>query len=117
MYLVLVFHRIRQKKVSYHSSKPFLILGGRQNVPESVNSGGTNEPNEPRRHIIINDDQSLKYCSNKVSTAKYNVFSFVPIFLFEQFRKYSNIFFLFIALLQVIIMITMPGKNCLELIS
>ena len=42
-----------------------------------------------------------RFCSNRVSTAKYNVLSFLPCFLFEQFRRYSNCFFLFIALLQV----------------
>ena len=42
-----------------------------------------------------------RFCSNRVSTAKYNALSFLPCFLFEQFRRYSNCFFLFIALLQV----------------
>nr|CAG4639782.1 EOG090X00X3 [Daphnia pulex] len=41
-----------------------------------------------------------RFCSNRVSTAKYNALSFLPCFLFEQFRRYSNCFFLFIALLQ-----------------
>lgn len=35
------------------------------------------------------------------STAKYSFLTFLPKFLFEQFRKYANIFFLFISLLQV----------------
>ena len=35
------------------------------------------------------------------STAKYNFISFLPKFLFEQFRRYANLFFLFIAMLQV----------------
>ena len=35
------------------------------------------------------------------STAKYSFLSFLPKFLFEQFRRYANVFFLFIALLQV----------------
>lgn len=78
-----------------------MFSGGRHAGVSSVNSGGTDDAEEPRRTININAEQAEKYCSNKVSTAKYNVFSFVPIFLFEQFRKYSNIFFLFIALLQV----------------
>ncbi|MCP4700073.1 MAG: hypothetical protein GY862_24955 [Gammaproteobacteria bacterium] len=34
------------------------------------------------------------------STAKYNVLTFLPRFLFEQFRRYANVFFLIIALLQ-----------------
>jgi len=36
-----------------------------------------------------------------VSTAQYSFISFLPKFLYEQFQKYSNVFFLFIALLQV----------------
>ncbi|KAI9803259.1 MAG: hypothetical protein M1825_002050 [Sarcosagium campestre] len=43
-----------------------------------------------------------KYVDNHVSTAKYNVATFVPKFLFEQFSKYANIFFLFTAALQQI---------------
>lgn len=35
------------------------------------------------------------------STGKYTIITFLPKFLFEQFRRYANIFFLFIALLQV----------------
>lgn len=62
---------------------------GAQEVPES-------------RTVFINKEQPPNKCmSNSISTAKYSVFSFLPKFLFEQFRRYSNIFFLFIALLQV----------------
>ena len=43
-----------------------------------------------------------KYVDNHVSTAKYNVITFLPKFLFEQFSKYANIFFLFTAALQQI---------------
>lgn len=43
-----------------------------------------------------------KYLSNHVSTAKYNVVTFVPKFLLEQFSKYANLFFLFTAGLQQI---------------
>lgn len=35
------------------------------------------------------------------STAKYNVLTFLPRFLYSQFRRAANSFFLFIALLQV----------------
>ena len=35
------------------------------------------------------------------STTKYNVITFVPKFLFDQFRRYSNLFFLIMALLEV----------------
>jgi phospholipid-transporting ATPase len=43
-----------------------------------------------------------KYCDNHISTAKYNAFTFLPKFLFEQFSKYANVFFLFTAILQQI---------------
>lgn len=35
------------------------------------------------------------------STAKYNIITFLPRFLYSQFRRAANSFFLFIALLQV----------------
>ncbi|KAJ5815652.1 hypothetical protein N7474_007429 [Penicillium riverlandense] len=43
-----------------------------------------------------------KFVSNYVSTSKYNVVTFIPKFLFEQFSKYANLFFLFTAILQQI---------------
>ncbi|KAG1879890.1 Ca-transporting ATPase [Suillus subluteus] len=42
------------------------------------------------------------YCSNFVSTSKYNMVSFLPKFLTEQFSKYANLFFLFTACIQQI---------------
>ncbi|EAL93181.1 aminophospholipid-translocating P4-type ATPase DRS2 [Aspergillus fumigatus Af293] len=43
-----------------------------------------------------------KFVDNHVSTAKYNIVTFIPKFLFEQFSKYANLFFLFTAVLQQI---------------
>jgi phospholipid-transporting ATPase len=43
-----------------------------------------------------------KYVDNHISTAKYNIATFVPKFLLEQFSKFANIFFLFTAALQQI---------------
>ncbi|PNY27918.1 Phospholipid-transporting ATPase [Tolypocladium capitatum] len=43
-----------------------------------------------------------KYIDNHISTAKYNVATFLPKFLFEQFSKFANVFFLFTAGLQQI---------------
>lgn len=42
-----------------------------------------------------------QYIFSFYSTAKYNFLTFLPKFLLEQFSRYSNVFFLFIALLQV----------------
>ncbi|GAA5960201.1 hypothetical protein JCM8115_002542 [Rhodotorula mucilaginosa] len=43
-----------------------------------------------------------KWPGNSVSTSKYNFVTFVPKFLLEQFSKYANVFFLFIAAIQQI---------------
>lgn len=40
--------------------------------------------------------------SNKVSSAKYSVFNFLPLQLLYQFSKFANIYFLFISILQQI---------------
>ncbi|ORX65446.1 aminophospholipid translocase [Anaeromyces robustus] len=62
--------------------------------------------NEPERIIYLNDSEKnlLKYKkeSNYISTSKYTIYSFIFIFLKEQFSKYANVFFLFTALLQQI---------------
>jgi hypothetical protein len=50
-------------------------------------------------HLHINNNKS--YCTNSISTSKYNIFTFFPKFFYEQFTKYSNVFFLMIVLLQV----------------
>jgi phospholipid-transporting ATPase len=47
-------------------------------------------------------NRANKYIDNQISTAKYNVATFLPKFLFEQFSKFANLFFLFTAGLQQI---------------
>ena len=57
---------------------------------------------DAQRIILINSEvQAAKYISNRISTSKYSAFTFLPKFFFEQFRKYSNIFFLSIVIFQV----------------
>ena len=58
-----------------------------------------------------------RFCGNRVSTAKYNTFTFLPCFLFEQFRRYSNCFFLLIALLQVSSKEQERERHCFDLTS
>ncbi|VTJ68933.1 Hypothetical predicted protein [Marmota monax] len=41
-----------------------------------------------------------KYKTNVIRTAKYSVLSFLPLNLYEQFRRVSNLYFLFIIILQ-----------------
>ncbi|KAM5531114.1 hypothetical protein V8D89_015228 [Ganoderma adspersum] len=51
---------------------------------------------------LNNQDANRDFCNNYISTSKYNLATFVPKFLFEQFSKYANLFFLFTALIQQI---------------
>lgn len=43
----------------------------------------------------------LLFQRNAIHTAKYNVFSFLPLNLYEQFHRMSNLYFLLIIVLQV----------------
>ncbi|KAK9469767.1 hypothetical protein V1512DRAFT_256974 [Lipomyces arxii] len=55
------------------------------------------------RVIHLNDTTSNNvngYLDNHISTTKYNIATFVPKFLFEQFSRYSNLFFLFTCIIQ-----------------
>jgi phospholipid-transporting ATPase len=62
------------------------------------------------RIISINKEQKDRYVSNHVTTAKYSFLTFVPFFLYEQFRRYSNIFFLCTIILQQIPDVSPTGK-------
>lgn len=67
--------------------------------------GQTDYSNMGPRIIEVNNppaNAANKYVDNHVSTSKYNIITFLPKFLFEQFSKYANLFFLFTAALQQI---------------
>ncbi|KAJ3414832.1 hypothetical protein HDV05_005989 [Chytridiales sp. JEL 0842] len=68
-------------------------------------SFGGEEDAAPDRVIYLNDpikNQAQKFLHNRISTAKYNVFTFIFRFAYEQFSKYANLFFLFIGCIQQI---------------
>uniref|UniRef100_A0AAX7UFG3 Phospholipid-transporting ATPase n=1 Tax=Astatotilapia calliptera TaxID=8154 RepID=A0AAX7UFG3_ASTCA len=45
---------------------------------------------------------SFRYANNAIKTSKYNIFTFLPLNLFEQFRRLANAYFLFLLILQLI---------------
>lgn len=53
--------------------------------------------NQPHLH----QKKPLKYCSNFISTTKYNVVTFLPKAIFEQFRRVANLYFLLAAALSL----------------
>lgn len=50
------------------------------------------------------------YYDNHISTTKYNFATFVPKFLFEQFSKYANLFFLFTSIIQQVPNVTPTNR-------
>ncbi|XP_042883208.1 probable phospholipid-transporting ATPase IA isoform X4 [Penaeus japonicus] len=77
-----------------------------------LGGGGGSGANQDFRTVYLNEPQPYKYCSNAICTAKYRykLLFFLPMFLFEQFRRYANVFFLIIALLQQIPGVSPTGR-------
>ena len=46
------------------------------------------------------NQEGKPFVSNSITTAHYNILTFLPKFLFEQFRRYPNLFFLSISIFQ-----------------
>ncbi|XP_011158837.2 probable phospholipid-transporting ATPase IA isoform X7 [Solenopsis invicta] len=87
--------------------------------PVRAENGGSQGDDQPaaqqndgeERIIFVNaPHQPAKYKNNHITTAKYSFLTFIPLFLFEQFRRYSNCFFLFIALMQQIPDVSPTGR-------
>lgn len=72
------------------------IFGGKPSSKSSKSNKG------PRQIYVINTsaNDSFGYFGNYISTTKYNIATFLPKFLFEQFSKYANLFFLFTSVIQ-----------------
>ncbi|OAD74275.1 hypothetical protein PHYBLDRAFT_177452 [Phycomyces blakesleeanus NRRL 1555(-)] len=47
-------------------------------------------------------EEVIRYTTNRIRTSKYTILSFVPKNLFEQFRRAANIYFLGMAILQML---------------
>jgi hypothetical protein len=85
----------------YHQMADF-TANQRDNLRRAARNNHAHTDDNTKRIITINrGPQATKSITNNISTSKYSILTFLPKFLFEQFRKYSNIFFLCIACLQV----------------
>ncbi|KAF0873176.1 AT8A2 ATPase, partial [Crocuta crocuta] len=62
------------------------------------------------RTIYLNEPLRNAFCKNSISTAKYSLWSFLPRYLYLQFSKGANAFFLFITILQQIPDVSPTGK-------
>ncbi|XP_023579830.1 probable phospholipid-transporting ATPase IM [Octodon degus] len=60
---------------------------------------------EVERIVKANDREyngKFQYADNRIHTSKYNIITFLPINLFEQFQRVANTYFLFLLILQLI---------------
>ncbi|XP_076426679.1 putative phospholipid-transporting ATPase IM isoform X2 [Peromyscus maniculatus bairdii] len=60
---------------------------------------------EVERVVKANDrdyNEKFQYADNRIHTSKYNILTFLPINLFEQFQRVANAYFLFLLILQLI---------------
>ncbi|VDM85559.1 unnamed protein product [Strongylus vulgaris] len=60
---------------------------------------------EPERRLRANDrayNSQFKYAGNYIKTSKYNIITFIPQNLFEQFQRIANFYFLVLMILQFI---------------
>ncbi|KAF9277994.1 hypothetical protein BGZ88_000862 [Linnemannia elongata] len=55
----------------------------------------------PAQYLDKNGLPKLTFGSNRINTAKYTTLTFLPKNLFEQFRRVANMFFLFMAIIQL----------------
>ncbi|KAF9955352.1 hypothetical protein BGZ72_003804 [Mortierella alpina] len=55
----------------------------------------------PAQYLDKSGAPKLSYGSNRINTAKYTTLTFLPKNLFEQFRRVANMFFLFMAIIQL----------------
>ncbi|XP_050786743.1 phospholipid-transporting ATPase ID isoform X1 [Gopherus flavomarginatus] len=62
-------------------------------------------PPEEERRVKANAreyNEKFQYASNCIQTSKYNIVTFLPVNLFEQFQEVANTYFLFLLILQLI---------------
>lgn len=61
-----------------------------------------NNATKPPREVFVGQSQRSKYPANIVSNAKYTPWSFLPRTLYNEFSFFFNIYFLLVALSQII---------------
>ncbi|KAJ5768965.1 hypothetical protein N7520_003524 [Penicillium odoratum] len=77
-------------------------LGFLQSLSNRLQGNDTDKENAPPRGVFVGQHQSSKYPPNIVSNAKYTPWSFLPRTLYNEFSFFFNIYFLLVALSQVI---------------
>ena len=61
----------------------------------NINTNTNSTSNSLMRNIKINQKQDTSFKKNDIKTAKYNIFTFLPLTILYQFNNYFNLYFLF----------------------
>ncbi|KAK8647609.1 hypothetical protein V6N13_121340 [Hibiscus sabdariffa] len=75
----------------------------RRTVSRTVTLGRVQPQAPALRTIFCNDREANfahRYKGNSISTTKYNIFTFLPKGLYEQFRRVANLYFLMVSILS-----------------
>uniref|UniRef100_A0A671X8L3 Phospholipid-transporting ATPase n=1 Tax=Sparus aurata TaxID=8175 RepID=A0A671X8L3_SPAAU len=73
--------------------------------PSLWSISGPDWTTKEERRVRANDreyNEKFQYASNCIMTSKYNIVTFLPVNLFEQFQEVANTYFLFLLILQLI---------------
>jgi len=78
---------------------------------------GLDDNEEGGRTIYVGADKNadFKYPDNRVITSRYNMVTFLPLFLIESFKKFANTYFLIVSILQAIPIISITDGIPLSL--
>ncbi|KAA8915734.1 hypothetical protein TRICI_002116 [Trichomonascus ciferrii] len=114
-------HSIPLRKMSTSSSRGFedddedddiLAIDSASDSAPLI-AGGSNAPSK-RQPVVPSRERKVtpqtaapsnkhyKFASNAVSNAKYSPVSFLPVILYEQFKFFFNLYFLLVALSQIV---------------
>ncbi|XP_077889089.1 phospholipid-transporting ATPase IK isoform X3 [Ictidomys tridecemlineatus] len=80
---------------TYRVRSPRVHLGG-----EGQRLGLLQAVQEEGVPVLVQGQVQALFQTNVIRTAKYSILSFLPLNLYEQFRRVSNLYFLFIIILQ-----------------
>lgn len=81
---------------------PFKTPSFLRGKPVRLSSHDNESVIKPPREVLVGQYKSAKYPANVVSNAKYTPWSFLPRTLYNEFSFFFNIYFLLVALSQVI---------------
>uniref|UniRef100_UPI003AAF755E phospholipid-transporting ATPase ID isoform X2 n=1 Tax=Centroberyx gerrardi TaxID=166262 RepID=UPI003AAF755E len=82
-----------------------IVLPLQRKKQQGLGAKSKKKRTEEERRVRANDreyNEKFQYASNCIMTSKYNIITFLPVNLFEQFQEVANTYFLFLLILQLI---------------